>query len=176
MRLIIFVAAAAVIAGAAHADPTGERLNKTAEACIRDGAPKVAAQAQGLTDAVSFLIDDLCAQDIRHAEAYARNWGLMSVVQASLPKPKAASAGGDKDAATPAPSMAARSIAQLAAVTIDPDTGDLIVPGTKSPLSAPLMLANWFAGGFANSATHARFRAVAADAVLAVREAAPERK
>ncbi len=179
MRLTtLTVLTAALAAQAAAADPVGDHLMAAAETCIRSGAPKVAAQTQGLSDAVSFLIDDLCAPDIRHLEAYDRNSRLLAVIHADLPKPKAASAAGSGDQAAPAsgPAGAMKSLGMLQAILIDPDTGDLTVPaGAKPSLSAPLMFANWFSGGYASSAAHARLRSIAAQAVLAARETAPRR-
>ncbi len=160
MRTIILGALAALaLAGAARAQQTGESLAKAAETCIRGQAPRVVGQSQSLEDAVNFLVDGLCAADIRHFEAYDRSSRLLAAVK---PQGK----GGD----TPA-GGAAKALAMLALVTIDPETGDLAAPaGANSIMSTPLTIANWFGGGFASTAAHARFRTLAAQAVLEARE------
>ena len=155
MRAIIGAlagAAALTLAQAALADPAGEGFERAADDCIRGNATRVAAQSASLSDAVSFLVDDLCAPDIRHAEAYQRNVELLGVLRTREGSKDAAAAGG---------------------AALDPKTGDLTIPGDiKGNGAIPLMLANWLGERVGAGAAQARFRAVAAQAVLDARRPA----
>jgi hypothetical protein len=160
---IAFFAAAAVLAAAsaASADPVGEHLTKAAEDCIRAAAPSVVARSQGLSDAVTFLVDDLCAAEVRHAEAYERNQRVLAVMGPSLakrPAPAAPAAAG-----TPAPPPPAAPPAPM----VNPETGDIVAPDLKGNAALPLLIANWLGGSVGSGDAHARFRALAAQAVLA---------
>ncbi|HEV2364356.1 MAG TPA: hypothetical protein VGS12_09200 [Caulobacteraceae bacterium] len=150
MRAIIGAAVAAAtlaLAQTARADATGDRLERAADDCIRTASAQVVAQSASLSDAVTFLVDDLCAPDIRHAEAYQRNVQLLGVLRTRGKDSKDAAAAGE--------------------AALDPKTGDLTIPGDiKGNGAIPLMLANWFGERIGAGAAQARFRSVAAHAVL----------
>lgn len=151
MRLaLLAVAAAMSVATTASAQPAaqaGDALTGKAQACIRAGAPKVVAAAQSLTDAVEFLVNDLCSVDIQRANNYAANAQRL------------------------ADWAATSASAQLVGVSVDPATGDLKTPPGFSP---PFNAGTTMLSVYRLSAQGAEFRALAAREVLAAR-AAPAR-
>ena len=145
MRTILIAGVvAASLGGAAKADPAGDALTATAEACIRASATKVAANSQNLSEAVNFLVNDLCGVEIQHANAYAQSLRSLDQLKATT------------------------ASTQLAGVTIDPATGELNTPPGFSPAlnatNALMMSALRVAGG-----QPAQYRAMAAKAVLAAK-------
>jgi hypothetical protein len=128
------------LGGAASADPTGDALSAKAQECITSAAPKVVARSRDLTDAVNFLVADLCSVEIQHANAYAQSKQELEQLQATA------------------------ASTQLAGVTIDPNTGELKTPpGFTAPLNTTTIMLNAVRGVAGQSAD---YRAVAARAVL----------
>ena len=144
MRAILISAiVAASVGGIANADPTADALSAKAEECIKAAAPRVAANSQGLTDAVNFLVNDLCGVEIQHANTYSQSTRALEQLKAVT------------------------ASAQLAGVTIDPATGEL---NTPPGFAAPLNTTNIMLNALRPIAGQAgQFRSVAAKAVLAAR-------
>ena len=90
--------------GPAVADPAGDALYAKAVACIRSAAPEVIKKAEGLTDAMNFIINGVCVVDVQHAEAYAESERTLAEWSA-------------KESST-----------QMSGVTVDPNTGELKAP------------------------------------------------
>jgi hypothetical protein len=128
------------LGGAASADPTADALATKAQDCINSAAPKVVARSRDLTDAVNFLVNDLCSVEIQHANAYASSKLELEQLQATT------------------------ASTQLAGVTIDPATGELKTPpGFALPLNTTTIMLNALRGGAGQSAD---YRSIAARAVL----------
>ena len=140
-HMLIAVLIAMGFGGAAHADPTGDALSAKARDCITAAAPKVAARSHELTDAVNFLVNDLCVVEIQHFNTYAQSKRTLEQLQATA------------------------ASAQLAGITIDADTGELNTPPgfTPPPYTTTLMLNSLRAVTSPSS----QFRSLAAKAVLA---------
>jgi hypothetical protein len=131
------------LGGAAKADAAGDTLSSKAEECIRTAAPRVASSSQNLSDAVSFLVNDLCGIEVQHANAYAQSLR-------SLEQLKATSATN-----------------QLAGVTIDQKTGELNTPpGFSAPLNTTTLMLNALR---ASGGASPLYRSIAAKAVLAAK-------
>lgn len=141
--ILIATLVATSLGGVARADAAGDALASKAEECIRTAAPKVAASSQNLSDAVNFLVNDLCGIEVQHANTYAQS-------ARALEQLKATSATN-----------------QLAGVTIDQTTGELNTPaGFSAPLNTTTLMLNALrtTGGLPP-----RYRSVAAKAVLAAK-------
>ena len=131
---------AAGLGGAAHADPTEDALAAKARDCITAAAPKVVARAHDLTDAVNFLVNDLCSVEIQHANTYVQSQRALEQLQATT------------------------ASNQLNGVTIDPATGELKTPpGFTMPLNTTSIMLNAVRGMVDQIA---EFRSTAARAVL----------
>ena len=142
MRALVIAAILATsMAGMARADAAGDALSAKAEACIREAAPKVAASSQSLSDAVTFLVNDLCGIEVQHANAYAQSLRSLEQLKAT--------------AAT----------TQLAGITIDQTSGELTTPpGFVVPLNTTSLMLNAMRG-VAGQAP--QYRAIAANTALA---------
>jgi hypothetical protein len=174
LRALVVLAAAAC--RAAEADPASDALQQKAELCIRSQAPAAAAVSPNPNDAVSFLIDGLCAVEVERAQSYIRNTQMLAGWRADSDRPDPLIAPGH----TPTPfeqsriDAAAATAAQLKTMVVDPSTGELNTPacfnapigGTGSAMLTSLT---------AVLSQTARFRMVAASAVLAADQASPHR-
>jgi hypothetical protein len=173
-QLLMMAFVAASVAGAARADAIEDGLTKKADACIHDQAARVTGLSQTLNEAVGFLIDDLCAVQIQHAETYASSARMLAdwraaPIRTSIP----VGVGGRplNDFEKRLVEDASRTSDQLAQVTINPETGELNAPpGFAAPLNPSSLLTSALRVGLS---PHARFKAVAAEAVLAARGAGP---
>ncbi len=127
----------------ALADPVEDALYQKANSCIEINAAKVGALSPNPHEAVNFLVDDLCVTDISHIENYAQNAQTLTQWRAT------------------------QAASQLAGVSINSTTGELITPpGFSPPLNASLALVN----ALHNSvAAREKLRAIAAQAVLNVK-------
>jgi hypothetical protein len=177
-RLLMTTLAAgvALVAGAASAADPGDALRDKADACVRDNAARVVAVSPTPIDAVNFLVDAVCAQAIDRAHTYQNNARMLADWRARPVRPPMAI-----DPKRGPPSAfeqrelddAARTTAQLADVSVDPQTGEMVTPpGFEPPiqLTSPLVL-NLFTG----MANQARYKTLAGQAVLAAEEAARKR-
>jgi hypothetical protein len=161
---LVAVLAAAIIgqnAVAAPPSPGAEELAGKAEACIRARAGEVSHYARSMSDAVSFLVEDLCARQVDVFGRYRQSESWL----ASLKSGQATGdRQGDEDGVADA-AFAARQKAALEATRIDPDTGELVPP----PGGNGAVVVEVLSGIGARQ--DGRFRAVAAEAVLAARQA-----
>lgn len=140
---------AAGIVSSAKADPAGDALSAKADECIRAAAPKISSMSQSLTETVNFLVEDLCVEEIKHADAYAGNIRLLEGWRATT-------AG-----------------TQLIGITVDPTSGELKTPpGFAPPLNTSAMMLNTLR---ASLAPLARYRSLAAKAVLTARAQSSQR-
>ena len=149
---------------AAPPDPIKVGFTTKLEACIANHAAEVERSESSLPSAVEFLLKDLCANEI---EAYNRyNQSVLTVGMARLPEDQQVLVKEGLSQAQ-ADSMA-KGRAALARATINPNTG--AIEGI-SDMDLPYEV------GFIDpSSVPAKFRAVAAHAVLAAREAREGRK
>lgn len=173
MRIHLLVAAAvavSVAAGgstiAASDDAASDALAQRAEACIQAAVPAVAAEPGSLSDGVDFLVNDLCSVDVRHFDAYRQNARqLAEWRKASLTPPFGLSMGNPSIEAVK--SMEAAQQSEVAKASIDPDTGELIVPPDFSPPLNPTAMMSLTIN--ADGDPNARFKVFAARALLAAR-------
>ena len=146
VTLAATVLMAAIMGGSAAAQPAQDSPTGNAEACIRAGAPAVAQANHGLTDAVDFLVDDLCGVEVQRALSYATSERTLDSWKTQV------------------------ASAQLAGVSIDADTGELKTPpGFSPPFNVSNAMLDVFKGLEHRSAT---FKATAAKAILAARASA----
>ena len=140
MKTVLIAGLIAVgLAGAANADPIGDALAAKAQDCIAAAAPKVAARSRDLTDAVNFLVIDLCGVEIQHANAYDQSKKELEQLQATT------------------------ASSQLAGITIDPATGELKTPpGFEPPINVSSVMLNAMRAAGQSS----DYRSIAARAVL----------
>lgn len=59
------------------------RVHAVAEACITQNAAKVESSDASLTDAVQFLVADLCVREIASVVSYKANFDLLNVLKRS---------------------------------------------------------------------------------------------
>jgi hypothetical protein len=176
MRLGLFLAAGvALMACAARAetpDAAETALLHQAEGCLHDNAATVASVAKSEQDAIQFLVSGLCAEDIAFYSAYRRNAQTLIDWRANPPKPAAApppghelSAYGQSEA-----DAAAKTLAALPQITVDPKTGEFHYPTGFTP--TPEMTLR-FNSNFVDSmiGQQAHFMTIAAQAVLAAQKA-----
>ena len=168
--LIALLASMASVSRAAEPDANGDALLRKAEACIRAQAPAAASVAQNPNEAVTFVIDGLCAVEVQHFETYQRNVLMLAGWRATPAKPAI-----EVDSAHPSKfeqtllDQAAETNAGLAKVTIDPVTGEMTTPPGFRP---PLDTSSWMAVLGIGLMHQAHLKAVAAAAVLAADQAA----
>jgi hypothetical protein len=144
--MLLAAFAVALSATSALADPAGEALDATATACIHAEAAHVAALSPSLTEAVNFVVEDLCGVEIQRTENYAGNQRILAEWQATMPP------------------------AVLANIGIDPASGELKTPpGFSPPLNASSMMLTTMRN-ITNPRAH--YRALAAQAVMAAKGAA----
>jgi hypothetical protein len=164
----------AALATAAHAAPdvAADTLNRKAEACLRAQAQGAAEVTKTPGDAVTFLIDGLCASDIQHFENYKRNSAMLENWRATPVRPTIPVGGSSKPMSAYEQSLvedAARTQKQLVDVSVDTATGELHTPaGFKPPSEASSILLSTLSWGFLPPA---HFKQVAAEAVLAALQA-----
>ncbi|HTX51101.1 MAG TPA: hypothetical protein VME40_17140 [Caulobacteraceae bacterium] len=162
------------VAAAAPDAPAAAALAAKAEACIQSAAPAVAAQPGSLVVGVDFLVDDLCASDVEHYDTYQNSARLIEQLRNAAATP-AMNYGLVATGASPEvlKSVEADAQAQVDKLTIDPQTGELIEPPDFHPsqnFNIYLMSANAAAMTTKpGSESNARFKAVAARALLAAR-------
>lgn len=148
-----------------------EALARKAESCVKERAPEVARYAKSMTEAVDFLVDDLCAVSIGHYRAYRQSAAWLQTMTAN------SSALVDQDDSQPTGHDAVRKMrenfaklqAQWQATTIDADTGEMVQPaGANQGNMFAIGISEQFGGG-----KDGRFRSVAAAAVLEAKAAQP---
>jgi hypothetical protein len=141
MRLVLLAGLFAVGLGVtAHADPTEDALSSKARDCITSAAPRVVVRAHDLTDAVNFLVNDLCSVEIQHANTYVQSKRTLEQLQATT------------------------AANQLSGVAIDPTTGELKTPpGFTMPLDTSTIMLKALRG---ITDQFADYRSTAARAVL----------
>ncbi|HWA63980.1 MAG TPA: hypothetical protein VG939_21590 [Caulobacteraceae bacterium] len=168
--MAIAVMATIAIAGRAAAadllDVKQTPIAARAIECLRAHASEVAAATPTLTDAVDFLMTDLCAEEVGRYKSYLTNASWLRLTQS----PTVGVAIVDSGDAPSTPSSrrsAAQWQATMAAATIDPDTAEIrLPPGAK--MSLPVT--NWSEA--LRQDNDAYLRAVAAKAILEARKAA----
>jgi hypothetical protein len=178
MRAVIGVVLVAVIATPATAadpsDAAGAALKAKAIACFEAHAVEVNRYAASLTDAVGFLQQYLCAQEVSNYERYSANSRILKSWQSHDPL-KLMGGGSAIEmhtaAATPeaAHDNSVNEAANLQRVSVDPQTGDLKIPA-DAPL--PEMFEIMTRTGVEDFQAPASIRAEAAEAVLKARQRA----
>jgi hypothetical protein len=154
-------------------DNPGAALRGAAERCIRANAPRVEPVAKTLPEAVTFLVESLCAGEISRADAYARNEKLLARWLASPPSPafKAPATGKPLSPYQQAESdNAARQAELLKQVKIDPRTGELDTPPDFE--MTPKLTMGIVGAVFDIAYQDADFKSIAGEAVLAAAQAA----
>jgi hypothetical protein len=173
MRIHLLVAAAVAVsvavsgsAIAASDDTAADALAQRAEACIQAAVPAVAAEPGSLSDGVDFLVNDLCSVDVRHFDAYRQNARqLAEWRKASQTPPFGLSMGNPSIEAVK--SVEAEQQSEVAKASLDPNTGELIVPPDFSPPINPTAMMSLTIN--ADGDPNARFKVFAARALLAAR-------
>lgn len=171
--LVALAAAAAVVtvtvsdlAIAAPDDAVAGALGQRAESCIQAAVPAVAAQPGSLSEGVDFLVNDLCSVDVHHFDAYRQNARqLAEWRQASQTAPFGLSMGNPSPETVK--SVEAQQLSEVAKASIDPNTGELIVPPDFTPPLNPTAMMSLTIN--ADTDSNARFKAFAARALLAAR-------
>jgi hypothetical protein len=149
-------------ASADSAEPAADTLKLRALACYRDRAAEVARADANLSDAVTFLVSDLCAAQTTAYRKYLINAPLAAQFQAVGViggAPAGPAAGPMHTQVDP------KTAARWKSVTIDPDTGEL--RGPPEDLAALNELANATIRG----PIPPELTAFAAQALLAARQA-----
>jgi hypothetical protein len=137
-RLLLAISITA-FATTARADPAGDALFAKAADCIRANAGEVAAKSRDLMDATQFLVNGVCVVEISHVDNYAANLRTLTGWQAK------------------------NSSSQLAGVSLDPITGDLVTP---PGFSLPFDAGSSYLTDLHHSSPSTALRAIAAHAVL----------
>jgi len=118
-------------AGPAAPDSVLERLKTKAEACIQANAAAVERNDPNLTDAATFLTDDLCANEVEVFGQYRSN---LAVLENTRNVERFMNA--DNSANTPQmKAMIKQQVAAYQSARIDPDTGEIVYP-PDSPMAA----------------------------------------
>jgi hypothetical protein len=141
-------------------------------ACIRAHAADVERLDERLTDAVDFLLSDLCRKEVGNHDRYVRNTALLAQMRSNLDADYSSVMGdGRQDVAT----MQARAMAiyrkqqeEWKVATVDPHTGAILGP-PGSPIAGS---ADVDEDDSSTSSTPTDiFRTAAAEAVLQARTA-----
>lgn len=175
MRLVVVGVAASFLgcqAFAAEPDAAEEHLKALALDCVRGHATQVDRVSESLTDAATFLVDDLCSPQIATYQRYVINLQLVAQMQASSNSLNDLEdmASASKPEQTKLRAAMDRQVAYWRAVKVDPATGDIEPPPSglngDAAVNNIAILANRGAGE-----PPAVFRGAAAEAVLAARTA-----
>jgi len=168
------VFAALATAGTSASTDPGLAIRAKAEACIRDNAAAVERNQPDLSSAADFLVQYLCADEIRIDLRYQISSRALAAWKAgpgldlsNEPVARTRAARQRREAES------VRRRAYFDAITIDPSTGELTLP--TGPI--PLLLGALPGGGDteivvtgqATEPTRDQFRAIAGRAVLAAR-------
>jgi hypothetical protein len=181
MRTLGFVAAVTALLAPATApaatDDPGAVLKAAAEQCLRSNAVRVTPATQTLTEAVSFLVEDLCATEIARSVEYRTSMKMLAAMQANPPKPQFTTSaahptlGAFEEQQNANADEQARLVKQL---RVDSASGELITPPGFDPTFA-LRATTMFGPIFSVAFAQADFKAIAAQAVLEAKEAAARR-
>jgi hypothetical protein len=154
--------------------PAEQHLADLALACIRTHAAGIERLDERLTDAVDFLVSDLCRVEVGNHDRYVRNTELLAQMRGNLSFDYSSIIGdGHADVAT----MQARSMALYRkqqdawkVATVDPNTGAIIGPPGSPSVDTDDDEDDSSTPSGAETQTDI-FRAAAAESVLAARTA-----
>ena len=173
MRLLVLATLAALsVAGAAKADPVQDTLNVAADSCIRSNAATVDGYSHSMTESLSFLVDGICAIQVRHAELYEANSRMLEIWRSRPVRPPFYIGASGKPLTEGEKQLVAdldKTNTQIAKINIDPKTGEIIAPLDFEPPNYSIGL---MSSGIDNLIKESRFRAIAAEAILAAKRAA----
>jgi hypothetical protein len=176
VRALGFVTVAAVLLGPcvarASPDDPAATLRGAAEQCLRSNAARATAASQTLTEAVTFLVDDLCASEISRSNTYQASVKTLEAMQADPPKPKYTISATHPVLSDFEQQQNADSEHQAALVKqakVNPTTGELDTPGD---LDMSLRTRAMLGPMFGTLQSTAAFKSMAAKAVLDAKEAA----
>lgn len=179
MRNLMFVASAigllAPTAAVSAPDDPGAVLRAAAEQCLHANAPRVTAATQTLTEAVSFLVEDLCVQQISRASQYQVSVKTLATLQANPPKPRFTTSADHPTLGSYEQQQnadAERQAVLVKELKVDPETGELVTPPGFDSTVALRATTGWI---FEVVFAQAEFKAVAAESVLAAKESATKR-
>ncbi|HEY3947685.1 hypothetical protein [Phenylobacterium sp.] len=187
------LAAAMAAGGAARAEADPPQAEKAqadrapvvarTEQCLRQKVDRVVADEPDIAAAANFLIGFACADEIAGATRYMRNTAYVQLFGMLGALGKAASTTITKGAAPgappplpvpPSPTAANVASAVLAQLSVDPQTGDIVLPIAKnraaSPINASLSQFSTILGQFMPETTPVSLRKLAGDLVLEARE------
>ena len=175
MRALGFVTLATALLGpgaalAAPQDP-GAALRLAAAQCLRSNAVRATAATQTLTEAVSFLVDDLCANEIARSNTYQTSMKTLEEMQADPPKPKftiSAAHPALSDFEQQQNADAEHQAVLVKQAKVNPTTGELETPGD---LDLTLRTKAMIGPMFEAVQAMAEFKSIAATAVLDAKEA-----
>ncbi len=145
------VLALGLTAGAANAaeSPALARLTQKAQNCIRAAVPSVERVEPSLADGATFILHDLCAVEIGNRQRYIQNTtvidsmkggGPFGALLANIPEDPKATPEEKADAAK---AKAMMTSGPYDKATLNPDTGEIILPEGSSP--------GFFGTAFANA-------------------------
>lgn len=162
---------AAIVALAAAAPDPELALKAKAEACIRDNAAAVERNQPDLSTAAEFLVQYLCADELRIYGTYRANSKLLtswrqgdSALFGGSDEPVARTRTGRQRRET----ESVRRQSVYDSVTVDPQTGELIWPAGR-PTAPNSEVTEIIVTGQINGPVLDEFRAIAGRAVLAAR-------
>jgi hypothetical protein len=166
-----------VHAGSAVATPAnGPPVVARAEQCLRDNVATVTAVESDLQSAASFLVTFVCAREVAGAVRYERSRAAVSSFVALVSSSPASLVAASRDAAN---TTTAAAQPKFAMPTVDPETGEIIMPpqppGTPANFFAPMMpqLAEANATLFGSDAAPVALRQLAGALVLEARSRRP---
>ena len=151
-------------------DPALTRLTQRAQACIRAAAPQVERADASLSSGASFILNNVCAQEIAAHDRYVRGMQMLQMLRTNAFQTDY----DDQDAqSVDAAALKKMRDAQgqmrdaYAKATIDPETGEIVMPAGAPVLgSAYAVFANT---GYSNTDTSPELRALAGRELLAAR-------
>ena len=147
-------------------------MRAQAAACVDARAAAVERAQPSLADAVEFLVVDLCAQPVRLFDRYVTNTKLVAQMRSNdNPWTKAlqSTVASLPQAARDRIEQQSQDVrATWAKVTVDPETGELVMPADRGPgFAGP----TYEASSDLSADTLAILRPIAAEALLAARTA-----
>jgi hypothetical protein len=165
---VLAVASLAMFGGVARAqEPSGDaHVRARVEACIDEHAPDVERATTSLTDAVGFLVQNLCAVEVHRLNHYHDSASKLAAARKAAVDAADDIEGTKKEIAEAKAALATYREA-LDRISVDPETGDITIP--PAPPHVDVGPASPFSPGDFFDPISPDLRAVAARAVLNAR-------
>lgn len=177
-RLALAAALAASAGGAAQAQTTASKppIIARAEQCLRSKVDRVVADEPDIAAAANFLVGYACAEEVAGATRYLRNDAyvqLFAAIGKMTDGASAASKAPSPGAGSGAAAAAMSASAMLSQLKVDPETGDIRMPGAGAQAGQVNGMIGQFSNLFAQfmpDTIPVPIRKLAGDLVLEARE------